>query len=652
MNIFIPDSWLRDFLKSDASPKEVAIALSAGSLNVERIKEIGTDTVYEIETTPNRYDCLSVLGIAREAAAVLVHQGKKAKFSEERSTIEFPAKPTLSLNPSISNSELCPRFCAFVIDGVKIQPSDAMIVRRLEKAGLRSLNNVIDATNYIMLESGQPLHAFDFDKLAGTGPKRTMNLRESRTGEELRTLDGKLRKLPAGSIVIDDGEKLIDLCGIMGGENSAIGQKTTRVILFSQIYDPLSLRQTSKSLAHRTEAVLRFEKGLDPERVLPALYSVAKIILKDGGDVASTLYNINSNPFQPHNVVLTLKKLNQYLGIVLEIEAINGILSSLGFNLVESSKTECRWQVPSWRDKDVAIEEDLIEEVARIYGYDKLPTTLPKGSPPSEVVSKQFENEKMIKIILRDLGFVEVYGQSLIPKMLAVGGELQLTNPLSEDQVYLRRDLIPSLIAVAEENKIRFPKLKIFEMANVYLANADGNQLPKEIMTLAALFTCDGNVQEGINRARGIYERILSEFNIPANQTLTLGANLGKIKDNLFGFQIPLESLWKSISQRPFQLPGNYPDFIEDLSFFVDATKPFSEVEAIIKQAGKPLLNNLQLIDHFTNEETIKRGEKSFTFRLIYSDSKRSLCEKDIAPLRQNIIKTLESAGAKIRTNH
>lgn len=710
MNVLIPDSWLRDFIKTRAKADEIAKALSLCSVSVEKICQKGGDRVYEIEVPPNRYDCLSVLGIAREAAATLPRFGFRTTLSGTvpkdvvKSAFQGSDLGNLELEAKIEDHNLCSHFAAIILDNISVKPSPKQIQSRLGAVGIRSLNNVVDATNYIMIELGQPMHAFDFDKLAPAHPSgenllhpigvamRKMILRESRVGERLKTLDGVLRLIPAGSIVIEDGEKVVDLCGIMGGENSAIDNDTKRVILFAQIYEPTLIRRTSMSLPLRTEAAQRFEKGLDPEMVLPALYQAVKMLTESAGAVASKLIDINNQPFKPKRVELTMKKLNSYLGVKLNPVEVTGILKSLGFTPTsprsfasaqdDTEEKRLGLKVPSWRANDIAIEEDLIEEVARIYGYHNLPATLPKGAPPFETQDKKFAVEKRLKYLLKDLGFSEVYTSSMVPESLTKGGELKLKNPINEELVYMRIDLVPSLLKVIEENRQRSPEIKIFEMANGYIPTAEG-KLPQEKMFLTCLLTLDGkNPQSRFVKVKGLLERIFKEFDIvdytlkpvssfpydfklyPFDPGLSaivwptrkiksgkIITPIGKIKGDIYGFQIHLEALVELIGKtKPLRLPPEHPPIIEDLSLYVDETVPFAEVEAVIKKGGGGLLSKLTLIDYFQDKAAKKRGEKSFTFRLTFLNPKRSLSEKDIKPIRKRVISALENFGAKVRS--
>ena len=259
MNISIPYSWLKDYIKTDAKPEDVANLLSLHSFSVEKIQYVGGDDIFEIEVTPNRGDALSVLGVAREVYAVLVNHGHKCEWVKDKGKKDINLEDKDSVEVVISDKSLVPRFTAIVMEKVKFGPSPKLIKERLEKVGIRPLGNVIDVTNYMMIDRGQPMHVFDYDKILG----HKMIVRESLEGEAVTTLDGIERSLPKGVIVIEDGEgRLIDLCGIMGAKNSEVDEKTNKIFFFVQIYDPGKIRKASMSLGHRTDAALRFEKVL------------------------------------------------------------------------------------------------------------------------------------------------------------------------------------------------------------------------------------------------------------------------------------------------------------------------------------------------------------------------------------------------------
>lgn len=294
MNILIPDSWLKEFLKTKVPAPEIARSLLLCGPSVERVKPADKDWIYDIEITTNRSDTASIIGIAREANAILPQFNYKSKLVLPEIKIPKKPKSSLPLKVTIKPASICPRFSAIILDNVSIRPSPQLIKSRLEKAGIRSLNNMVDISNYLMLETGQPIHTFDYDQISGS----TMKLRLSKPGETVTTLDNIKRTLPGGDIVIEDGKgKIIDLCGIMGAKNSAIRPETKKVIFFVQSYDPVLIRRTSMQLALRTEAAVRFEKGVD-EKTIPEVIWRGLTMAREycSARLASRLYDIYPNP--------------------------------------------------------------------------------------------------------------------------------------------------------------------------------------------------------------------------------------------------------------------------------------------------------------------------------------------------------------------
>ena len=333
MNIIIPDSWLKEHLKTKVTPKKIGEYLSLCSQSVEKITKVDHDWLYDIEITTNRPDCFSVYGIARELAVILPRFGIPAKLSQ-LSIINYPLSISkgLPLEVKITKPSLCPRFTALIFDNVVIKPSPKIVQERLEKSGIRAINNVVDISNYLMLALGQPMHTFDYDKIKG----HKMILRESAGGEKITTLDGQIRPLPDGTIIIEDGEgRIIDLCGIMGGENSQVDKKTKKVLLFVQTYDPLKIRQTCQKLAFRTEAASRFEKGVDPEGVMTAMNKAIQMFEENcGAKIASNLIDIYPDPPKQKTIKLDLKLVDKVMGISIPQKEIVSILESLGFKII------------------------------------------------------------------------------------------------------------------------------------------------------------------------------------------------------------------------------------------------------------------------------------------------------------------------------
>lgn len=668
MDIKILDSWLREYLETPAPPEEIARCLSLSSQSVEKVIPVGkNDFLYEIEVTSNRQDAFSVYGIARELSAVLPRYGIKAKLlpipgiEKEMPKVKLP----LPLEVTITQSSLVPRFTALIFDDVKIKPSPPVGKQRLELSNIRALNNVIDISNYLMLELGQPMHTFDYDKIL----KASLIVRQSKPGEKIVTLDGAERDLPPGTIIIEDGKgRIIDLCGIMGGQNSEVDEKTKRVLLFIQTYDPISIRKSCQALSFRTEAASRFEKGLDPEGVMLAMKRAIGLFTDWAeAKAASNVYDIYPHPPKPYSVKLEKKKIARLLGIDLELQEVKKILVSLGFKIVIKNDSILA-EIPHWRYGDVSLPEDLIEEVARIYGYHNLPNNLPPISYPQPILPI-FSFENQLKLALKSWGFTETPTYSMVSEVLlkkagiSSEGLLKIANPLSEDWHFLRTSLIPSLLEVILKNS-NYPKISIFEISHVYLAR-DKNKLPEEKPKLVGLMT-----GEDYLFGKGVVEGLLNNFGITANyQQTNSGAllfnkiktadiivnqkNVGLVGEishtslNLFGinnevafFELDLNLLVEKIVPVKVYSPiAKYPPVIEDLALiFPPETRVAAVSQAI--QAVSPLITTVELLDSYENTRT---------FRITYQSLARNLSDKDILPVREKIISHLEKRGVKLK---
>jgi len=534
MNISIPFSWIQDYVEIKMSAKEVAECFSLHSFNVEKIEYLNNDPIFEIEVTPNRADALSVLGIAREMSAVLPQD----KIKKKRGLLKHSSLPLFPKNienknyleVEIANSNLVPHFAAIVLDNIKIANSPKFIAERLPKVGFEPINNIVDITNYLMIDKGQPMHAFDFDKIK----KGKMILRESKIGEEIVTLDGVKRVLPSGIIVIEDGEgRLVDLCGIMGAENSEIDQNTKKVLLFIQVYDPIKIRKASMSLGHRTDAALRFEKGIDREGVLPSLGEACAMVKKFAqGRISSDLINIIHQKSSPKKIPIDYPGINRVAGIDISEVKVNSILEKLGFEIKDKQAI-----VPSWRQDDIDINEDLAEEVIRVIGYHNIPPKLPLGMISQAKENPSFDWEKVTRDFLKYAGFNEVYTYSLVDKKDAGKNALEAANPLSKQMTHLKTSLTPGLVKVIKNNKGVAEKIKVFELAQVYLANGK-QKLPKQPLRLAlAVYETD------YLKFKGIIETLLEELGIPLGKVKI--QILENVKDDILSFEIDFSKLLK-----------------------------------------------------------------------------------------------------------
>ncbi len=586
MQILIPDSWLREFIETDATPKQIQEALSLCGPSVDRLHKKGNDYVYDIEVTTNRVDMMSVGGIARECVAILPRFGYSAKLKIINYKLKIATLDKVGyLNVKVDKT-LCSRFSAVLIKNIKVRESPKIIKDRLELCGLRSLNNVIDISNYLMLEMGQPVHTFDYDKIVG----HKMILRESKKGESLVTLDGKKHILSGGDIVIEDGEnRLIDLCGIMGGQNSAVDENSKNVLLFVQVYESTHIRKTSMSLAHRTTAAVLFEKGLAVENVLPTLERGIKMF---GGTTSPVLDILNTK-----ESVKTIKLGKIDLGVEIKHAEIVKILTSLGF---EINGTEVK--IPWWRKLDIDIPEDLLEEVARIYGYHNLPSVLMAGKLPDLSYDKIFFWESKIKSALCHWGFTETYTYSLVDKDTG----LKLKNPLSSEWTYLRTNLTNSHLKIISENLGRVTELNFFEIANVYL--------PQEELHLILSTT-----NMDFSRLKGIIETLY--------QQLGVKTEINIVNNNYcLSYEINLAKLLQSATTIKKYTPiSKFSPIIEDIN--INLTENYDKLIAKIKSTS-PLIKNIEFIE--------KYGDK-LTLRITYHDSQRQLSSSDLVLIRTKL---------------
>lgn len=657
MNILIPDSWLREFLQTKATPKQIKEFLSLCGPSVERIHEEGDEFIYDIEITTNRPDAMSVIGVAREAAAILPRFGIAAKLKTDpyaEKVTPFQAKTTKTLTIK-TNPVLNPRWTSIVLEYVTVKPSPDWLRRKLEASGMRSLNNIIDVTNYLMRCYGQPAHAFDFDAIADKPNHATMILRASKKGEKITTLDGKRHTLPSDDIVIEDGKgKLVDLCGVMGAQNSAIKKSTKTVILFLQTYDPMHIRRTMMNLAHRTEAGGLFEKGIDPELVYPAFFKGVELVIElSGGRVASKLYDIYPKPYRPYTVSLARTKAHAYIGKHISDKEVMEILNPLGFQ-TKVTKELIVVTVPSFR-RDVTIDVDIIEELARIYGYHNITSTLPDTAPPVNILDTILHWEEEIKIRLRDWGYTETYTYSMISEeLMDIFGldktkAYKINNPLSEEWVYMRPTLTPSLLLTLKNNSKFREELKIFELSMIYRYRP--NTLPEEEPNLVVMWNEDKFLE-----AKGLAESLFLFFGVPfpteenhksphitwyTKKAMKLGVYgaLGVMDPTVLirlGIKAPVTRLYLNVSNlvrdaspiRQYRPPPKYPPIYEDFTFVVPPYTAIGPLVEAIKSAHG-LISDISLLDTY---------EDTYTLHVTYQSKENNLTDGVIRPIRKKLI--------------
>jgi len=620
MNVLIPFSWLKDYVKTNAGVRDAASALSEHSFSVEKIID---DDVLEIEVTPNRGDGLSVLGVARELMAVLPAKGFSAEWVKKQIPVtKYSGKDKPKV--TISDNSLVPRFSAVVIDRVKVKESPAEIKERLSKVGLRAINNVVDVTNYCMVELGQPMHAFDYDKIGG----HEMNVRESKKGEEITTLDGVRRTLPEGVIVIEDGDgRLIDLCGIMGGLNSELDGKTTKVLLFVQVYDPVRIRRSSMSLGHRTDAALRFEKGVDFENVVSSLQTAAGMLAKlSGGEISSELIDITGTVYTEKHIKIDYDKINKIAGIEIKKDFVNATLSSLGF-VIKGTDV----YVPSWRYDDINIVEDLAEEVVRIYGYQNLPNELPGGTLPHRAKNNNFALEDKAKDFLKYLGFFECYNYSAVSSELSGHGALKIKNPLNADLAYLRTSLTPKLLEILHKNRGYSETVKIFELAPVFLSKKGDLPNPPFMLGLAV---------RGLDFLvfKGIIEALFEELGVVGEVSFEIVEQPG----GALSCEINFDELANITGEARVYSPlTGFNSIKEDITVVVGDSVTFTDIVDVVT-------NTDTRVDKVSFKDIY--GD-ALTLSIEFLDRSKQITSEETKSIRELIIKNLDSKyGIKLKS--
>lgn len=537
MNIKITYNWLLEYLETDADPYEIQKYLSLCGPGVERVDKITTkdgltDYVFDIEVTTNRVDMASVFGIAQEAQAILPQFGKKAKLKQNPLTeLRFKwsekfSGESLPLQLTVEDEKFASRLITVVLSHIQIKQSEQIIKERLEMCGERSLNNVIDISNYMRIALGQPCHIFDYDEVKN----HTMVVRESVKGETIITLDKEKVTLPGKDIVIADGEgNLIDQPGIMGGFNSSVKNNTKNIVLFVPVFNGAMVRRTAMLTGKRSNAVAYFEKNIDDDRSESGtVYALNLLKQYAGATQASAIQDYRPTMPKKSLVEVSHAFIERRIGIQIKPEECVRILENLGFHTLYSSKTlKYSVTIPAPRARDVSIPEDIVEEIARIYGYHNLPNEL---SPmvyiqqPKEI-EQLFEIQKKIKNFLKHIGLHESMNYSMISKELIesmnleIDHHLKISNTISEELQYMRTSLLPSLVNNVRQNQGKVDELRFFEISKVYYPQP--NDLPKEIYKLA--FATNTSFSD----LKGIVEALLEELHI-------VGYELRKAKIHIF----------------------------------------------------------------------------------------------------------------------
>lgn len=642
------------------------------------------DEVLELGLTPNRADCLSMLGVAYEVAAIL---GREVKLPE----IDLQPvneKATDYITVKVEANEDNPLYAAKVIKNVKIGPAPLWMQTRLMSAGIRPHNNVVDITNYILIEYGQPLHAFDYDRL---GSKEIL-VRRAHDGEKFTTLDDAERTLTSDHLVITNGTEPVALAGVMGGANSEVTSDTTTVLLEAAYFTGGTVRKASKDHGLRSEASARFEKGVDPNRVRAAGERAAYLMAKyAGGEVLEGASEVDTLTVEPAVVSITLEKINSVIGTNLTVSEVEAIFERLQFAVTSEGET-ITVTAPTRRG-DIKIEEDLIEEVARLYGYDNIPKTLPIGSATPGKLSDYQEKRRIVRQYLEGAGLYQAVTYSLTSEEKAAQFALEkrdfirLAMPMSEDRSILRLSIMPQLLEVLKYNSARQnDSLAVYETGAVFLAN--GNEvLPEEQEHIAGAITglWHSHSWQGEKKAvdfyvlKGILEGLFAKLGLTESVTYVQakvdnmhpgrtaeihlnGERIGfvgqvhptmqkelDLKDT-YVFELSLKAILEEATA-PLRYSGipRFPSITRDIALVVDKETVAGVLRDIIQTAGGKLLKEVNVFDLYEGER-MEEGKKSIAYSLKYMDPERTLTDEEVTKVHTQVLEALkEKAGAVLR---
>ncbi|HHR7654642.1 TPA: phenylalanine--tRNA ligase subunit beta [Staphylococcus aureus] len=640
------------------------------------------DQVMEFDLTPNRADALSMIGTAYEVAAL--YNTKMTKPETTSNELELSANDELTV--TIENEDKVPYYSARVVHDVTIEPSPIWMQARLIKAGIRPINNVVDISNYVLLEYGQPLHMFDQDAIGS----QQIVVRQANEGEKMTTLDDTERELLTSDIVITNGQTPIALAGVMGGDFSEVKEHTSNIVIEGAIFDPVSIRHTSRRLNLRSESSSRFEKGIATEFVDEAVdracyllqtYANGKV-LKDrvsSGELSAFITPID----------ITADKINRTIGFDLSQNDIVTIFNQLGFD-TEINDDVITVQVPS-RRKDITIKEDLIEEVARIYGYDDIPSTLPvfEKVTSGQLTDRQYKT-RMVKEVLEGAGLDQAITYSLVSKEDATAFAMQqrqtidLLMPMSEAHASLRQSLLPHLIEAASYNVARKNKdVKLFEIGNVFFANGEG-ELPDQVEYLSGILTGDYVVNQWQGKketvdfylAKGVVDRVSEKLNLefsyrradidglhPGRTAEILLENkvvgfIGELHPTLaadndlkrtYVFELNFDALMAvSVGYINYQPIPRFPGMSRDIALEVNQNIPAADLLSTIHAHGGNILKDTLVFDVYQGEH-LEKGKKSIAIRLNYLDTEETLTDERVSKVQAEIEAALIEQGAVIR---
>ena len=654
---------------------------SEQKLGADAVEVLGlNDYILDLSITPNRADALSMRGLAYELGALY---NQKVTFADSEVVENYPDTEL----KVVVESDSCKNYLGQVVKNIEVKDSPLWLQTRLMNSGIRPINNIVDITNFVLLEFGQPMHAFDKDLVGNS-----IVVRNAKEGEVLETLDGEERKLQESDLVITDGTKPIALGGVMGGKNTEVSNNTKNIILESAYFNPVSIRRTSAAHGLRSDSSARFEKGIDPNMQKAALQRAVKLILElcPNATVEASVGVVNKE--EEKEVVISTSFINNYLGITLSTEEITSILESLSFS-VEVDGEELTVKIPT-RRPDISIKQDLVEEVIRIYGYDNLASTLPKFSKTTKggLTYSQRAIRDLRKVYV-GLGFNDTINYSLVSDeestqyTLDNHHKVRLMMPMTETHSTLRQSLIPGLLNTVQYNVARKQKdLKLLEIGRVFFGSGDDNIQPKETLYLSGALTGEENSTKWLNEssvidfytAKGylevIFERLGLDEKVLYKKAKIDGMHPGRTAEVYLGekligfigeihpvvasdkdlnetyvFEINLDEVISESKVKPkYEEVTKYPEITRDIAMLVDLVDEYQNIYDVIESINSKLITKIELFDLYVGPELLA-GKKSIALTITYSDKQKTLTDEEVTKVHEKVLKALDEYGAIIR---
>ena len=674
------------------------IILDPGAPVGRPLQDVLGDTVLDVELTPNLAYANCIIGLAREVAALTGQQLRAWRPDDARLRVTLSAT-TSYVTVRSADPQLCPRYSAALIENITLQPAPAWMQRRLLLAGMRPINNIVDITNYCMLEMGQPLHAFDYETLQLQGG---IVVRRAVPGERLQTLDGIERPLSEDMLLITDDSGPIAIAGVMGGARTEVSQRTRHILLESANFSPISIRRTSQALRLASEAAQRFGRGVDSALTLPALVRASHLMEElGGGTMHAEVADTYPRPPRPHRITLRAAEVKRVLGMDFTVETMQRILSALAFQCTPhlgDGEPRLEVEVPSHR-LDVSIAADLIEDIARIHGYEAIPLTLIKDVLPPQRSQPLLTGIEQTRDILVGCGLTEIisYGLTSLDSVsraqvdappVDASAYIRLANPISQEREFLRQSLVPSMLETLRTNRRYRQRMALFEIGRVYLSQP-GEELPLEQRRLAIALTGpvlpaswhDGEApsQFGFAHIKGIVETLVQRLHVPGVRVVAAphpslhparsaalqlaGAALGVLgevhpqvcerfdvpEQTVALLELNLDMLLAHRQPHRYQRISRFPAALQDMALVVEADIPARTVEETLRTAGGDLLRHVELFDLYQGEQ-IPAGKKSLAYALTFQAEDRSLTEDEVLQLYQRILQhTAATLGAELR---